>query len=149
MKQHRHRRAAAVCIREPERVTVRIILPRRGQILPAKNWRELFCRNRHCAGSGRPFHGIRIAHAWTVAKKFQAPENVRTAVNTAALNLRIATMQLAGLRIPPRVRTVPSLRRRLPVITISEPSQPVIIRHVRQNLGTPIAEPQLIQNQRV
>jgi len=149
LRPHRHRRAAAVHFREPDRVTVRVILPKRGQILPAKNRRELFCRNRRGAGSGRPFHGIRIAHPWTVAKKFQAPENVRTAVNTAALNLRIATMQLAGLRIPSRVRTVPPLRRRLSVITISDPAQAVIIRHVRQNLGTPVAEPQLVQSQRV
>ena len=71
---------------------------------------------------------------------------VRPAADNAAMNLRMATMQLAGLRIPPRVRTVPPLRRRLPVTTVVEPVQPVNIRHVRQNLGTPVAEPRLVQN---
>ena len=74
---------------------------------------------------------------------------VRSSADTAALNLRIATMQLSGLRVPPRVRTVPALRRRLRVEVISEPPQPVIIRHVRQNLGTGISETQPSQSPRV
>lgn len=74
---------------------------------------------------------------------------VRTPADNAALNLRMATMQLAGLRIPPRVRTVPTLRRRLPVTVISEPPQPVIIRHVGQNLGSRVSETRPPQNRRV
>ena len=74
---------------------------------------------------------------------------IRPAVDSAAANLRIATMPLAGLRIPPRVRTVPALRRRLRVAIISEPPQPVVIRHVRPNLGTPVSETQPAQSPRV
>jgi hypothetical protein len=84
-----------------------------------------------------------------VAKKFHAPGMVRTAADSAALNLRMATMQLSGLRVPPRIRTVPTLRRRLPVTAISEPPQPVIIRHVRQNLGSSVSETRPIQSPRV
>lgn len=74
---------------------------------------------------------------------------VRNAADSAAMNLRMATMQLAGLRIPPRVRTVPVLRRRLPVTMISESAQPVIIRHVSQNLGSPVSETRPPQSPRV
>ena len=71
---------------------------------------------------------------------------VRTVSDNAAANLRMATMQLAGLRVPPRVRTVPPLRRKLPVTAVNEPVQPVIIRHVRQNLGTFTGRPVITQN---
>ena len=84
-----------------------------------------------------------------VARKFHASGMVRTAVDSAALNLRMATMQLAGLRIPPRVRTVPTLRRRLPVTFVPESAQPVIMRHASQNLGSPVTETQPAQSPRV
>ena len=84
-----------------------------------------------------------------VARKFHASGMVRNAVDSAALNLRMATMQLAGLRIPPRVRTVPTLRRRLPVTFVPESAQPVIMRHASQNLGSPVTETQPTQSPRV
>jgi hypothetical protein len=87
--------------------------------------------------------------AFFVAKKFHASGMVRNAVDSAALNLRMATMQLAGLRIPPRVRTVPTLRRRLPVTFVPESAQPVIMRHASQNLGSPVTETQPTQSPRV
>jgi hypothetical protein len=109
-----------------------------------------FCRRKVC-GKFLPrrahlFHGTRIANKIFVARKFQAPGTVRTTADNAAMNLRMATMQLAGLRIPPRVRTVPPLRRKLSVTAVAEPAQPVIIRHVRQNLGTPVGGPRLVQS---
>ena len=84
-----------------------------------------------------------------VARKFHASGMVRTAVDSAALNLRMATMQLVGLRIPPRVRTVPTLRRRLTVTFVPEAAQPVIMRHASQNLGSPVTETQPAQSPRV
>ena len=74
---------------------------------------------------------------------------VRNVADVAAMNLRMATMQLAGLRIPPRVRTVPVLRRRLPVTMLAEAAQPVVIRHTSQNLGSPVTETRPTQSPRV
>ena len=74
---------------------------------------------------------------------------VRTASYGAALNLRMATMQMAGIRVPPRVRTIPTLRRRLPVEVRTDTAQPVKIRHAVQKLDSPIPGTQLTQNQRV
>ena len=73
---------------------------------------------------------------------------VRNAFNSAESNLRMATMQLAGLRLPPRIRTVPTLRRRLPVEFVAETAQPVIMRHIGQNLGSPVTETQPTQSPR-
>ena len=56
----------------------------------------------------------------------------------AAINLRMATIQLAGLRVPPRARKVPAVRRRLPVTIFTEAAQPVIIRQALQNLGSAV-----------
>ena len=94
-------------------------------------------------------YGTRVALVYFVAKKFHAPGLVRNAADSAAMNLRMATLQLSGLRVPPRIRTVPNLRRRLPVTAISEPPQPVIIRHVGQNLGSPVSETRPPQSPRV
>jgi len=52
----------------------------------------------------------------------------------------MATITLAGLRIPPRIRKIPTLRRRLPVTIFPQNPQPVIIRHILQNLGSAAGE---------
>jgi len=65
------------------------------------------------------------------------------------MNLRMATMQMAGIRIPPRVRTVPMLRHRLPVTFVAGAAEAVILRHVTQNLGSPVSEKQPTQSPRV
>jgi len=44
---------------------------------------------------------------------------------------------------------VPMLRRRLPVVFVSESARPVKMRHVSQNLGSPVSETQPIQSPRV
>lgn len=74
---------------------------------------------------------------------------VRNAADRAATNLRMATMQLAGMRVPPRVRTVPMLRQRLLVTFVSESAQPVKIRHTSQNVGSPVTETRPTQSPRV
>jgi len=51
------------------------------------------------------------------------------AVDTASTNLRMVASQLAGLRVPARVRTIPTLRRRLHVTVICDPPTIVVIRH--------------------
>jgi len=67
----------------------------------------------------------------------------------AAINLRMATIQLAGLRVPPRARKVPTVRRRLPVTMFTHDAEPVIIRHALQNLGSvAVSETQPIQTPR-
>jgi hypothetical protein len=64
------------------------------------------------------------------------------------MNLRMATLQLSGVRMPPRVRTVPTVRRRLQVMMITEPPVTVIIRQVDQNLGNPVTGRRQIQSPR-
>ncbi len=95
------------------------------------------------------FHGTRIAVSFFVAKKFHASEMVRPAVDSTTVNWRTAMIPLSGRRVPPRVRTIPALRRRLRVAIISDPPEPVIIRHVRPNLGTPANNPIPAQGPRV
>ncbi len=71
------------------------------------------------------------------------------AADNAAMQLRLVTMQLPGLRIAPRARTVPMLRRRLPVAFVPGSNRPVKIRHTSQNLGSPVTETQPTQSPRV
>jgi hypothetical protein len=106
--------------------------------------------------SGRgnfPFRGVFFWHTSCVtvgvAKKFHPSGLVRNAADGAALNLRMATMQMAGVRIPPRVRTIPMLRRRLSVTFVAESAQPLKIRHAGQNLGSPATGKQPTQSPRV
>jgi hypothetical protein len=84
-----------------------------------------------------------------VAKKFHVSGQLRNAADIAALNLRMATMQLGGMRVPPRARTVPSVRRRVLVTMVTESAQSVIIRHASQNLGSPVSETRPIQSPRL
>jgi len=85
-----------------------------------------------------------------MARKLQVQECSRVDVAIAAINLRMATIQLAGLRVPPRARKIQTVRRRLPVTILSEPPQTVIIRHALQNLGSAIvSEIQPSQSPRV
>jgi hypothetical protein len=95
-------------------------------------------------------HGIRIADKSFVARKFHTSGLIaRTAVDSAALNLRMATMHLAGLRVPPRVRTIPNVRRRLPVTIISGVPEVVAIRHSVQTLGSQMNQTPALRDQRV
>jgi hypothetical protein len=76
-------------------------------------------------------------------------QNVACAVpETAVQNLRKAVIQLAGLRVAPRVRKIPTMRRRLSVLMVPASPQSVNIRHTSQNLGTAVSESQPVQNQR-
>lgn len=85
-----------------------------------------------------------------MAKKFHVLGMVmRSSAEVADANLRSATVQMAGMRVPPRVRTIPSLRRRLPVTVISEPPQTVIIRQIVPNLDSRVNQTRQIQNQLV
>src|SRR6185437_9621510 len=84
-----------------------------------------------------------------VARKFQVQESFSAAAKTAAINLRMATIQLSGQRVPPRVRKVPALRRRLPITMLPEHSQPVIIRHTSQNLGSLVNEARPVQTRMI
>jgi hypothetical protein len=70
-----------------------------------------------------------------MARKFQIAGSSRADAAIAAINLRMATIQLAGLRVPPRAGKIPAVRRRLPVTVFPGAARPVIIRHALQNLG--------------
>jgi hypothetical protein len=83
-----------------------------------------------------------------VARKLQLNESSPVNAAIAAINLRMATIQLAGQRVPPRVRKVPAVRRRLPVTIFADAGQPVIIRHALQNLGSAVSEIQPSQSPR-
>jgi hypothetical protein len=100
-------------------------------------------------GGNIAFHGIRLASGSFVAKKFHAPGlSTRSSAESAALNLRMATMQLMGMRANPRVRTIPMVRRRLPVDFICETPEVISIRHSVQTLDTTIREAQPIRERR-
>ena len=72
----------------------------------------------------------------------------RNAAESAAANLRMATMQLTGMRVPPRVRTIPSVRRKVPVTIITEPPEVVIVRHSVRNLDSPVHKSRPVHDQR-
>jgi hypothetical protein len=72
----------------------------------------------------------------------------RDAANGAAMNLRMATMHMAGINVPPRVRAVPNVRRRLPVTIISEPPKEVIIRQAAPKIDTNVNETRQNQSPR-
>lgn len=73
---------------------------------------------------------------------------VRSATDTAALHLRMATMQIAGIRVPPRVRTIPPLRRRLPVEFVFGTTEEVQVRPTAPRMDTLVTESVSIQSQR-
>ena len=81
-----------------------------------------------------------------VARKNYHHQPVRNAAETAATNLRLATFQLSGLHLPPQVRKIPVLRRRLPITMIPQAVQPVMIRHTSQNLGSLLNEIRPVQS---
>ena len=80
-----------------------------------------------------------------MAKKLQASQGSRVAAQLAEINLRMATIPFAGGRVPPRVRKVPTVRRRLPVTMIQDDPRPVIIRQGFQNVGSAVSGTQPIQ----
>jgi hypothetical protein len=84
-----------------------------------------------------------------VARKFQVPGSSKAAADAGLEKLRTATISLAGLRVAPRARKIPPLRRRLPITMLPESRQMVIIRHTGQNLGSVVSEIQPAQSQRV
>jgi hypothetical protein len=83
-----------------------------------------------------------------VARKSYNPELSPTAVQIAAIRSRLAAIESAGQRIPPRIRRVAPVRRRLPVVMMPQPAHAVKIRHTLQNVGSGISETQPVQNQR-
>jgi hypothetical protein len=84
-----------------------------------------------------------------VARKYDNSMRVQAAAEVAAMNSRMGTFPLAGLRLPPRVRKIPAVRRRLPITMVPEYAESVIIRHAGQNLGNAAGEIQPVQIQRV
>lgn len=83
-----------------------------------------------------------------VARKIQSQSSVCSAAEVAVFNLRKAVIQLADLRLAPRVRKIPHVRRRLPVLMLPSSSQSVIIRHADPNLGSAVNESPPVQSQR-
>jgi hypothetical protein len=83
-----------------------------------------------------------------VARKLQLRESSPLNAAIAAINLRMATIQLGGQRVPPRVRKVPTVRRRLPVTISPNEVQQVNIRHALQNLGSAFSETRPSQSPR-
>jgi hypothetical protein len=84
-----------------------------------------------------------------VARKYQSPGSERTAAETSALYFKTAAPHLTGLRLPPRIRKVPTLRRPVPIKMVPAESRAVNIRHIAQNLGAAVTKTQPVRNQRV
>jgi len=72
----------------------------------------------------------------------------RNTTDSAVVNLRLATAQLRGTRIPPRVRAIPSLRRRVPITVVTGAPEVVNVRHAVQNMDTPVNKTLPLSNQR-
>lgn len=64
------------------------------------------------------------------------------------MNLRMATLQMAGIRVPPKVRTLPTLKKRLAVAITFEPPQVIEIRHAVPNMGTKVIQSRTLQGPR-
>jgi len=79
-----------------------------------------------------------------VARKFENQRFAPLAAAAAAVNLRMASFQLASIGAPPRAQRVYQPRRRLQVQGIPEAPQPVKIRHTSQNLGSVTEEFQVV-----
>jgi hypothetical protein len=92
------------------------------------------------------FSGIRVATFSFVARKYYNAGMMRPVVEAAAMNLQTAS-PLAGIRVPPRVRKIPALRRRLPIVMAPEFVQSVIIRHAVPNVGGVVGGTQPVQSQ--
>jgi hypothetical protein len=99
-----------------------------------------------CILRSRNFSGTRVATIPVVARKYYNAGMMRPVADAAAMNLRTAT-QLMGMRVPPRVKKVPALRRRLPILMMPAIIEPVIIRHGGQNLGSVVAKTPSLQPQ--
>ena len=83
-----------------------------------------------------------------VARKIQtAGTMVRSARDSAAMKIQMPPLQFTGMRVPPRIRKIPILRRRLPVTMITDPPQTFNIRHSVKQFDTPVAESRLVQPQ--
>jgi hypothetical protein len=84
-----------------------------------------------------------------VARKIHRQNGNRNQMAIAALRLRSELGMQCAVGPVPRVQRVPITQWRLPVTIISEPSQPVEIIHVGQNLGSTVTGIQRVQNQYV
>ena len=80
-----------------------------------------------------------------VARKFYSPTPVRSSAENAAMNLRLAAFHLAKMRVPPPLKTIQPLRRRLSFTLIPHLAQVVKIRHSIQNVGSQVSETRPIQ----
>jgi hypothetical protein len=79
-----------------------------------------------------------------VARKFDNQSFAPLAASAAAVNLRMASFQLASIGAPPRVQRVHQPRRRLSVQSFPQAPEPVKIRHTSQNLGSVTEEFQVV-----
>jgi len=71
-----------------------------------------------------------------VARKFHNQNLAPNAGSMITMNLRMASVQLASIGVPPRPQRVHQPRRRLQIQCATEVPQPVKIRHASQNLGS-------------
>jgi len=67
-------------------------------------------------------------------------------MENAAVNLRLATLQLAKLRFSPPVKKIQTPRKHLSVAFTPQPIQEIKIRHTIQNLGKFVDKPQSVQS---
>jgi len=71
---------------------------------------------------------------------------MRGVPDAAALNVRVTALQFAAIGVPPRAKRIHQPRRRLQIEGFSDIVQPVIIRHVRQNVGSVVSETRPVQS---
>lgn len=66
----------------------------------------------------------------------------------SAEGVQSLAVPLLGVR-PPRARRIPVVRRRVPVVILTQATEVVKIRHAAPNLGSRVSEIQPAQSQRV
>jgi hypothetical protein len=81
-----------------------------------------------------------------VARKYYSPISTRSTLENAAVNLRLATLQLAKLRFSSTLKKIQPPRKLMAVAFVTQPTQEIKIRHAIQNLGSFTEKPRTVQS---
>ena len=75
-----------------------------------------------------------------MARKNHQFKTARPAAQVAAMNLQSVMNHISSVRLPPRLKKPAPPRRRIAIVMVGASPETVKIRHVFQNLGSPLTE---------
>lgn len=81
-----------------------------------------------------------------MARKNHQFKLTQPAAQVASMNLRSAMSRISALPVLARRKTGEIVRRRIPIVMYGGSPEPVKIRHVSQNVGSPVRETLLAQS---